>query len=376
MLRVMAAAALTGAVAASPQIAWHLQDDGWGTPAADETSVYFTTRRHEVVAVDSHTGRERWRTDTNEPGNDTLGYGVVVAGSVVAAGDYSVVAFDRATGNVKWRFDPTEGHAPGVYIGAVAGGLLLTGSAGGRLHALDHETGVLRWSVRVVDEGDRANVYAPVSDGELVVAGFAAFTRPGNIGGVVAIDLATGGVRWKVVFPRPTDPTLGTNSAGGPVFFEKVVIATSGDGTIYALDRESGEIRWSLPRLSDLPPTSIISADRDYRALAISGSTLIAGSLTGVVAGFDLATRSERWRFYDRWLGSAVFRVTADDRSFYLPFFSGELVAIDAATGTERWRIGDWKAGFIWMPLVWKDRLFVCATHEGLFALHRVGGNR
>ena len=113
LTRVAAAAVIWGAVAASPSPVWQVRGEGWGTPAADDTSVYFTTKNHEVVAVDLDTGRERWRAVTDEPGADTFGYGTKVAGSVVAAGDYAVVAFDRATGARKWRFDPAEGHAPG-----------------------------------------------------------------------------------------------------------------------------------------------------------------------------------------------------------------------------------------------------------------------
>jgi outer membrane protein assembly factor BamB len=375
LFRVVAATVLVGAVAAPPPIVWHVRDEGWGTPAADEASVYFTTRRHGVVAVDINTGRERWRADTNEPGGETLGFGAVVAGSVVAVSDYSVIAFDRATGAFRWRFDPTEGHAPGPYIGAVAQGMLLTGSAdGARLHAIDHETGTVRWSTRVGGNEDPTRVFAPVTDGQLAIAGFTVFSTPANQGGVVAVDLKTGAIRWKVAFPRPSDPFLATNSSGGPILHDELVLATSNDGIIYAFAISSGEIRWTLPRVNNLSSPAIISPDRDYRALAISGTTLLAGSLTGVVVGFDLSTKQERWRFYDPWLGSAVFRVTADENAFYLPFFSGEVVAIDADTGAERWRIGDWKAGFIWVPLVWQDRLFVCATGEGLYAIKRTSG--
>jgi hypothetical protein len=254
-------------------------------------------------------------------------------------------------------------------------GVLLTGSASNRLHAVDQETGSPRWSVGVTDQPDGTIVYAPVSDGDVAVAGFIEFTAS-QTGGLVAVDLKTGALRWKRRFPAPEKPALPTNSAGGPVLYEQVVIAASGDGSIHAFDRTSGELRWSIPRLTGVPGDNPISPDRDYRALAISGSTLVAGSLTGIVAGYDLATREERWRFYARFAGSTAFRVAADDELFYVPHVGGELIAIDATSGTERWRIGDWKAGFSWAPLVWKDRLFACATGEGLYAFRRGGSVR
>ncbi len=370
LLRVLAAAALAGAAAVEPRVLWHVRGEGWGTPAAESTSVYFATKNHQVVALDVETGRERWRADTNEPGNETFGFAVVLAGSVVVVGDYNVVAFDRTTGAFRWRFDPTDGYGPGIYVGDATNGLIFTGSPAGRLYAIEQETGVSRWSALVADNR-KTTVFAPVANDRTVVAGFTEFSFP-NRGGVVAVDLKTGAERWRAWFPPPAEHDLATNSAGGPVFYESSVLASSGDGTIYALDLESGQIKWSLPRVSDLPPGTILSPDRDFRPLALSGSTLLTGSLTGVVLAFDLSTRQQRWRFYSRWSGSTAFKMTADDRSLYLPYFSGELVVLDVASGLERWRIGDWKQGFLWAPLVSNDRVFAGATGSGFYAFDRL----
>jgi hypothetical protein len=192
---------------------------------------------------------------------------------------------------------------------------------------------------------------------------------------MVAVDADTGAIRWRTTFPRAADPSLGTNSAGGPVFYGDLVIATSGDGAIHAFDLEGGAIRWSLPRVSDVPLSAIIKAERDFRPLAISGSTLLSGSLTGVVIAFDLTTRQERWRFYSPLSGSTVFRMTADESCLYLPYFSGELVTLDVKTGVERWRIGDWRLGFVWAPFLWGDRIFASATGSGFYAFNRCGSD-
>jgi outer membrane protein assembly factor BamB len=369
LIRVLGAAALVGAAALEPRVLWHVRGEGWGTPAAESTTVFFTTKNHEVVALDIDTGRERWRADTNEPGSETLGFGAIVSGTVVAVGDYNVIAFDRATGARRWRFAPTDGYAPGPYLGVAADGLFLTGSAGGRMYAVQQETGVTRWSA-VISDNRKTTVFAPVANDQVAVAGFTEFSFP-NTGGLVAADLKTGAMRWKAWFPPAADRDLATNSAGGPVLYGRVVIASSGDGQIYAFDLENGEIRWSLPRVSDLPPAALLSPDRDFRPLAISGSTLLSGSLTGVILAFDLSTRQQRWRFHSPWSGSTVFRMTADDDELYLPYFSGELVVLDVASGRERWRVGDWKQGFLWAPFLWKDRVFASATGSGFYAFGR-----
>jgi outer membrane protein assembly factor BamB len=369
LLRVLGAAVLAGTAAVEPRVLWHVRGEGWGTPAAEATTVYFVTKNHEVVAFDIDSGRERWRADTDEPGSETLGFGAVVAGTVVAVGDYNVIAFDRATGALRWRFAPTDGYAPGPYLGVATDGLVLTGSAAGRLYAVQQETGVTRWSVTVSDNGT-TTVFAPQANDHVAVAAFTEFSFP-NRGGLVAADLKTGTVRWKAWFPPATDRDLATNSAGGPVLHGGVAVASSGDGQIYAFDLETGEIRWSLPRVSDLPPGALLSPERDFRPLAVSGSTLLSGSLTGIVLAFDLSTRQQRWRFHSPQSGSTVFRMTADDDALYLPYFSGELVVIDVESGRERWRVGDWKQGFLWAPLVWKDRVFASATGLGFYAFGR-----
>src|SRR4051812_19034822 len=95
----------------APAVVWHVGGEGHGRPAIDGGSVYFLSSRHEVLALDASSGRERWRQSTSEPGPATEGSAVVVAGPVVVAGDYNLVAFDRITGTFRWRFVPAIGYA-------------------------------------------------------------------------------------------------------------------------------------------------------------------------------------------------------------------------------------------------------------------------
>lgn len=351
---------------ASPTVVWHVTGEARGTPATDGANVYFASRRHEVVALDAATGRERWRRSTAERGEETFGFAVVVAGSVVAVGDYNLVGFDRVSGALRWRFEPEDGHATGVYVGAVAGGLVLTGSPAGRMYAVEPESGRARWTSLISDDR-RTTVFQPIANGEVAVAGFTQFTAP-NRGGVVAVNLKTGVVRWKMHFPVPADRTLSTNFGTGAVFYSDLVLASSGDGLIHAIDATTGERRWAIDRVGNLPPGWLVSPDRDNRPLAIVGDTLVSGSLTGAVIAYDLATRRERWRFHSRMSGSTVYRLTADDRMVYVPYFGGEFIALDLAKGTEQWRIGDWRSGFLWAPLIWNDKVFVAASGSGYYA--------
>ena len=107
----------------------------------------------------------------------------------------------------------------------------------------------------------------------------------------------------------------------------------------------------------------------DYRPLARSGRTLVAGSLTGVVDAYDLSTREKKWRYAGELNGSIAFAIAADERYVYVPYVGGRLVALNIADGTERWRTGNLQAGFVWPPASAGDRIYLAGSGAGFFAL-------
>src|SRR5687768_2658928 len=114
-----------------PPVQWRHALPGWGQPAADDTTVFVLTRRHELAALDLATGSLRWRAYTGGPGEAPHGSQVRVAGRLAIVGDDGIVAFDRATGETAWRFVPAAGRSPGIFLGEVFDGLVLAGSLSG-----------------------------------------------------------------------------------------------------------------------------------------------------------------------------------------------------------------------------------------------------
>jgi outer membrane protein assembly factor BamB len=364
--RVLLAAVAGLAVVTSDPTAspiWHVEGEGRGRPAADWSTAFFLSKRHEVLALHAQSGAVRWRAATGEPGESTNGSAVALAGEVVAAGDYNVVAFDRATGDFRWRFEPDDGYGPGIYLGEAIDTAIFAGSPAGRVYAIDAGAGSARWTTIVEDDG-KTTVFPPIADNETVFAAYTSFTAP-NTGGVVALDRATGGVRWRAAFPPAADRLTATNAAGGPLLFDDVVIGTRGDGVIHAFDRSDGTIRWVLAGVN-LPGRQTVD---DFRSLARSGRTLVAGSLTGVVDAYDLTTHEKRWRYSGELNGSIAFALGADERYVYVPYVGGRLVALNIADGTERWRTGNFKSGFVWPPASAGDRIYVAGSGAGFFAL-------
>jgi outer membrane protein assembly factor BamB len=362
----MVAPQVPRAPAAAPTRLWAVSEPARGAPATDGVTAYFLTRTHEVIAADADTGGLRWQRKTYETGELLSGAAVLISARQLVVGDYNLLAFDRETGSLLWRFIPSQGFAPGIYLGAIVDGAAVAGSASGHVYAVDAERGSLRWSAWIGGEAP-ITVYAPAANGPFVAVAYTEFSAPTR-GGVALLDAGSGRVLWKRAFPPPEDALLSTNWAGGPVFVSDVVVAASGDGNIRAFDLESGDVRWTIPKLQGGLPFPI-AADHDFRALAADGDVLISSSATGLVVAFDADTRAERWRYVASGLGSAAFRISAENGRAYVPFLNGVLVSLDSRTGRERWRLGTYESGFLWPPAAAVGRLFVTGGGDGLVAI-------
>lgn len=109
---------------------------------------------------------------------------------------------------------------------------------------------------------DGRTVYAPVNNMPIVYRSAVDYTSPEPMTGrgeLVAIDIATGDVRW--------DRRLPHTPYGAATISNDLVFTTTYDGTVWALRTSTGEIVWRdrLPFTSTAP-------------LAIAGDTLIAAS--------------------------------------------------------------------------------------------------
>jgi outer membrane protein assembly factor BamB len=335
---------------------WHVAAEGRGTPAVLGSSAFFLSKHHELFAVDVATGRVLWRRPTGGPGTATAGSSVASTRGLVVAGDGDLVAFDAA-GAEHWRFRASDGAAPGTYLGAAAGDVVLAGSAAGRLFAIDARRGVPKWTLSVGD-ARYTTVFAPVADDTSVAAGFTTYAAV-PAGGVVHADLASGRVRWRASVCASPRTGEGLGFGGGPIFVDDVVIVACRSGALFALDRRSGAVRWSL--------AAEPAMGQDYRALARVGRVLVAGSLTGRITAYDLDTRRRRWQRtpVDASVASGI---ASDDDAVYVPFLSGDLVALAVDHGGERWRSADGGWGLSWQPLLAGGRLFASGSGAGFFA--------
>jgi polyvinyl alcohol dehydrogenase (cytochrome) len=153
-------------------------------------------------------------------------------------------ATEASTLQRAWTFNSPHGDFTGTPV--VAGGTLLAGTNLGSIYALDAVTGRVRWSR---DVGQPINGSAAIdlnsAGGAAVFVPIAQLSRPR----LVALSLATGAIRWDTVLTGQANSDVYSS----PVFWRGgVYIGTSGPandqstarGSVVALDEATGRIRW------------------------------------------------------------------------------------------------------------------------------------
>jgi outer membrane protein assembly factor BamB len=223
---------------------------------------------NSIVKLDARTGRFLWGTQVlpHDIYDWDLECPVILARArgrriALSAGKLGFVyAFDAKTGAVLWK------RSVGLHNGHDHDDLL----------AMHHQFSRLRINQPLLP-GGWGGVETPMaSDGRTIyvpVVNFPAIYRAMQFGPpaqadpitgrgeLVALDIATGRVRW--------DRRLPHSPYGAATVANDLVFTTTYDGTVWALDRRSGAVRWSsrLPAGTDAP-------------VAIAGDMLItAGSI-------------------------------------------------------------------------------------------------
>lgn len=247
-------------------------------------------------------------------------------------------------GGPDWSF---ESRSLLEFPPAVANGLVVVGNNGGRVYALESETGELRWARR--QRGQIASspaiagevVYVSSMDGALTAytagAGRELWTfstggspiesSPLVVGGVVhvgawngrlyAVDARTGRARW--TFSAEGDIKGSAALAAG-----RIVVADYA-GNVHALDPSTGRERWAYR-----------GGRRFYGGPAVSGDTIVIGDVGGAVIALDARDGSERWRHGTG--GAFVYSTAAIARgTAFIGSYDGVFQALDLRTGAVRW---------------------------------------
>ncbi|MFE1808919.1 PQQ-binding-like beta-propeller repeat protein [Streptomyces sp. NPDC059533] len=246
------------------------------------------------------------------------GYFVVSEHTAFLAGPANgvVEARDTASGELKWtyRTGDTTGSAK---VEAAAGGSVYVVTGRGVIHVVAADTGKQRW-VEPAD-GTRGGVRA------LAVAGPSLYAVSDE--DVRALDAATGKQRWQV---SASGGAAHIEVASGTVYVscesdEPGVEYAEEHATLFALEADTGNIKWQYRSANPLRSDP-----------AVSGDTVYIGSWDNQLHALDAVSGTSKWAYDAREpIGSTP--VVADG-VVYATTQYGTVVAVDARTGDEVWR--------------------------------------
>jgi outer membrane protein assembly factor BamB len=213
-----------------------LGDQSRTAPTIADGRAFVGTRDASVVAVEVDSGTEAWRARvdgevaTSAAVADGLVFMVAENGDT---GRSRLYALGAADGRVAWSTSPL-GITLGVSSPTAADGAVYVGfgdyGAGiaGTVQAFDASSGALRWSQPVRGPFSELSTLA-FAEGDVFVLD--------RGGGVYRLDGATGEPAWDYQFPSLV-------TWGSPLVAGRYVYVGLDDGTIAAIDADSGHLVW------------------------------------------------------------------------------------------------------------------------------------
>ncbi|MCP4535832.1 MAG: PQQ-binding-like beta-propeller repeat protein [Chloroflexi bacterium] len=249
--------------------------------------------------------------------------GLTVAGDTLyAASLEQVVALNAADGKLQWAFpdDPKEDNRGLFYVTpAVDDNLVLVasqvppqgflGRASHVVWALDRETGLKhRGFEEFTGAAGQYIEGGALSDGVFVIGN--------SDGNVYALDAETGALKWTF--------KTGHRVWGTPLIVSDTVYVGSMDRHLYALNLSNGRVRWDFHTQGAFASTPVLQ-----------DGTLYIGAFDNRFYAIDAETGTERWHFEsDNWFwGGSVI----DDGIVYASDVEGNVYALRAETGDQIW---------------------------------------
>jgi len=208
------------------------------SPALAKNLVLFLGRDGNMRALNADTGKIRWVTTLGgdlSPKGDPRLWDLWVSSPLVegnrvfiGGGDGKVHALELESGKSIWQFT-TGGRvrsSPSLWEGRV-----FVGSFDGNVYAIDAVTGQQQW---------KFSTGAPVQSSP-ALAGGTVFVGS-RAAAVFALDARTGTLKWRSAHPN------GSWVLGSPAVAKgKVVVGSSDEHFVQALDQESGQEIWRFP---------------------------------------------------------------------------------------------------------------------------------
>lgn len=285
---------------------WSVDPEGYVTsaPAVVDETLYVGTWGQRFYAIDTADGAERWSTTLAHRFGEaspvvvddtvyvaTYGYGPLVVSGPEDEEKFkaaAIIALDAGTGEEQWRYDEFGEKDRFSSSPAVDAAHVYVGAEDGTVYALDRTDGTVAWTRAIAGHPDPDPA---VVDGTVYYASL--HDRDDTPGRLWALDATSGETQWTYdvadvsirTSPAVTDDTVylaaSTTTAcpgGGGTESE---CESSASGTLYAVDRQTGDRRWTASLPTDTRSSPAV-ADGYVYVGAGTGITAIttAGDMT------------------------------------------------------------------------------------------------
>jgi outer membrane protein assembly factor BamB len=237
-----------------------------------------------LQAYSRSSGQQLWRS----PLRAYVPRALVATPDLVIVPESTVSSLDAHTGGRLWEFTPDANTSLGR--AAVDGQSLYIGDSSHRVYSLRLADGTLGWQTDLGPEWTYPAVVRGVAVGDgTVYAAVEQWLDPhgqASVGWLVALDAASGRVRWRYS-TRSTGERRGLSSS--PLLTPNlIVVADFPSNALEAVDRRSGQAVWRYygqPGFSGFPEAPVLIDD-----------TLYAGSGDTYLYALGLTTGELRWR--------------------------------------------------------------------------------
>jgi outer membrane protein assembly factor BamB/tRNA A-37 threonylcarbamoyl transferase component Bud32 len=321
---------------------FRMSNDVWGTPVVSGGRLYVTS--FEVHALDVATGRRQFKT------RDVAWTMAVDGGRIHGSDGPSLYALDAADGSERWR----TGVEGWIYSLRAEGGIVVTGTRGGGVQAWDAAGGRLKW-----ERGGAQTEFESPESGPCVVGGVVYFHGGGRLH---ALDAESGAELWAYPVGGPGAPgSMPTR----PVVVDGAVYVTAG-ARVLALDARTGGERWRFdaPAVMFGPPTYVPGA-------GVTGGGVYVADYLGTVYALDPVDGRDRWRVATEQRQS-VEPVLAVGGAVMLGAGSA-LYTLDAVSGTPKWRFAA-QAEIVGSPVAADGRVHFGSKDHCLYTVDAGGG--
>lgn len=245
------------------------------TPAYSQGKVYVADIRGKLQCIDTSTGDTLWKVDadmviTGGPGaNESL--------AIIGSEEGDVLAYASETGEAVWQ---TKVSSAILAAPAEANGIVVVRTVDGKVFGLDAKDGARLWIYnRTVPALTLRGTSNPVITGNIVIAGF-------DGGRVSAIDLQSGKLIWE------TSVSLASGRSelermvdidSEPVIIDNDIYVATFQGRLASVTLENGRITWARDISS-------------YAGLTTDGTNIYVTDDQSHVWALDRATGNSVWK--------------------------------------------------------------------------------